>query len=972
MVNGIRLSPGVIAALGLVFGLCGCGQSAVAQERLADSGRLESGDGGAWTSAIAGPSNRTVWTGRIRSRSGTVDIRPDDPVITRIEAYAGRPYGIGKLSFRLREGDEMIDRSGAAILTEDRSRVLYPVMSRPAAAKFFQNLSGKQTVAPDSIHTIWFLFHGDEPLDLVLHGSNDVARKVDVELVRDRKFQRIVKQWWREYLDVAAQQRRWGDYPPFIETYLTSMLSRRLGLPLPAEKKRFRDPLGESLSLLFDVETNLDRAIRQGMLGLADPGPANQPVPPPPPWVPTDFGDFDGRNVKVEPIARAIPAECFYLRFGTWQNQIWFKRLMQEYGGNLGRMLSVRGFESRIESKFLDQLAVESTEFDDLFGGSLIADVAVIGNDFYFQNGASIGIVFHSKSAQALDGRLVNRRKKFAQAHRQDGCEIQMLEIGGHSVQFMKTPDNRYRSFYVMDGNAHLVTSSLSLVHRFIEAAGGKNSLADSRAFRFARHNMPLDREDTIFVFVPTEFFQRLLGPHYQIEINRRNRAVADMQIVEMAYLAARAEGIPIQDLSTLVDLGFLPERFGSRPDGSQLQRVDDHWNDSIRGRRGFFTPIPDIELLAATPQEVAEYAERSRFFMENLPGMDPMFVGIKRYQRDNHVERVVFDGRIAPFGQTKYRWLLSMLGPPMREKVIDSPRDIIRLSASLKGSTLFGDGAPHMVFAAIEDQLNPKVDLKPTTLLRAVDLIKSAPGYIVTAPSGGYLDWLPRLGGKPDSEGFTHSPILGIWRLQTDRMSAIAFDRDRLERLRTGMAFEPAPRPAHIRLEVGDVAHSSLRDWVNAQNYRRSWQTSIANVKLLNMLIQQFKLDPEQAREIAENLFDVRLVCALDGQYELSPTHSDRHVWCSTSWPDFHSPEMPPDYTAPLLKWFRGMQLEVINARTQFVVHGYLDLQREASSDSVLPSIDLFQGFSNLLSGEQKTDELPENQKKNHEQNDR
>ena len=64
------------------------------------------------------------------------------PAITKVQAFAGRPYGIGKIEYRLRPGDEMIDRSGAALLTEKNGRILYPVTSKPPVAKFFKNFFG--------------------------------------------------------------------------------------------------------------------------------------------------------------------------------------------------------------------------------------------------------------------------------------------------------------------------------------------------------------------------------------------------------------------------------------------------------------------------------------------------------------------------------------------------------------------------------------------------------------------------------------------------------------------------------------------------------------------------------------------------------------------------------------------------------------------------------------------------------------
>ena len=157
--------------------------------------------------------------------------------------------------------------------------------------------------------------------------------------------------------------------------------------------------------------------------------------------------------------------------------------------------------------------------------------------------------------------------------------------------------------------------------------------------------------------------------------------------------------------------------------------------------------------------------------------------------------------------------------------------------------------------------------------------------------------------------------------------------------------------RPAHARLEGGDLAQSNLKNWANVQLYERSWQTSLANTQLLNMLVQQFKLSPAAARETAENLLDVDLVCTLGGEYELLETPSGRLVWQSTHWPLFSDPVIPSDYLAPLFKWFRGLELEVVNGESQFAVHGFLDIKRDKTGAS-LPSFNLFKGFGNVLSG--------------------
>ena len=45
------------------------------------------------------------------------------PLVIRAEAHQGFPFGIGRISFRMRQGDEMLLRTGAVLLTERNRRV---------------------------------------------------------------------------------------------------------------------------------------------------------------------------------------------------------------------------------------------------------------------------------------------------------------------------------------------------------------------------------------------------------------------------------------------------------------------------------------------------------------------------------------------------------------------------------------------------------------------------------------------------------------------------------------------------------------------------------------------------------------------------------------------------------------------------------------------------------------------------------
>ena len=82
----------------------------------------------------------------------------------------------------------------------------------------------------------------------------------------------------------------------------------------------------ETESILTALEQ--DRILGMTNLGLPADQPLPEPVDPPPLAVPEPDA-----KVKVEPIALHVPAECFYVRFGSFSNFLW----MQDTLDTLGR-----------------------------------------------------------------------------------------------------------------------------------------------------------------------------------------------------------------------------------------------------------------------------------------------------------------------------------------------------------------------------------------------------------------------------------------------------------------------------------------------------------------------------------------------------------------------------------------------------------------------------------------------------------
>ncbi len=876
----------------------------------------------------------------------------DGPAVIRAEAYAAEPLGVGKVTFRLGQTGKMIQYTGALKITDVERRILYPAFSGARVQKLLGN-----SPAVGGVQTVWFLFRGDGPLTITLHGDAPTSFILNMTRRRINPRRLVFQQWWRQYNASARAQSASGDYPPLVESYLTSMLSRRLNLSPPLLERlseRDENSLQQTFDLLFDVQSIRANSIRQLMTEPPRAGLATLVLPPANVWPSTPLQPL-AVEVPMEPIARHVPEECFYIRFGNWQNQLWLKQLMEEYGGDLGRMIQLRGYKSSDSTKLLDQLAMESSQLDDMFGGNLITDVAVIGTDLYIDDGPSGGVMLLGKNS-ALNANISGRRKRFARDHRDNGVTLRDVQIAGHTVSLLSSPDNKVLSYYAVDDHCHLLSTSRRIVERFFEAGQDHRSLAVNVDFQRARQVMPIDRDDTVFVYLSRQFFHNLLCPSYQIELARRNASIANIQLLNLAQMAAESEGYASDSIDQMISLGLLPGNFNQMPDGSQTFYSDDAWFDSVRGRRGYFRPIYDVAIDRITPAESAWLERRLSFYADKLKQVDPIVIGLKRFELKEKMERVVFDARISPFGSSSFGWLSKILGPPLTSQVTTGQDDLISFQASLAGLPMMGSSGPHQVFAAVQGDVPPKTDLRPTNFMEVYQLLRTTPGYLGAWPKPGYLDVLPALGGQPDAEGFTYSRILDLWRLQHGDFSVVSFDRERLQQIRHQLHVVPAEHPAQVRLRVGDITNSNLKDWANVIVYQRAWETSVANVRLINAMIQQFRLPPDTALARAEDLLGAQLVCSLGGEYALTETGATRMTWQSNQWPSFDQPVMPEDYSAPITQWFRGASLDVYQMQTQFVAHGTLDIQRKSNggSFSILPSFNLFKGFS-------KVEELPD-----------
>ena len=186
---------------------------------------------------------------------------------------------------------------------------------------------------------------------------------------------------------------------------------------------------------------------------------------------------------------------------------------------------------------------------------------------------------------------------------------MRMRPDTGYSVSWISvTGSARLRFAVITDGPYQFVTSSKTLVRRFLETGSLGGSLGASEEFRYARSIMPVKNHYSVFVYLSDAFFRNLVSPQYRVEMARRLQATSDIDMVRLAKLMAASEDKPGGTIEELSGSGILPREFGQRPDGSQTVVQGGVVYDSLRGYHGTFVPIPDVPVRRVTPAEAAAY----------------------------------------------------------------------------------------------------------------------------------------------------------------------------------------------------------------------------------------------------------------------------------------------------------------------------------------------------------------------------
>jgi hypothetical protein len=422
-----------------------------------------------------------------------------------------------------------------------------------------------------------------------------------------------------------------------------------------------------------------------------------------------------------------------------------------------------------------------------------------------------------------------------------------------------------------------------------------------------------------------------------------------------------------------------LPPGFGVRSDGSRIERnAAGELIDSLRGPRGAFVPVPDMELDKITAAEAAEYEKFANWFRTKWTQLDPVVAGIRREPgKTKETEHIVLDVQLTPLAVQNYQTLATALGPLSNQKLAPIPGNIASAEIAFSGNLLASKGlaqpqGAYRFFAAVRDA-DPSVEV-----LGANDAAAPAPapaagplsglgGVTVDgvplggllgglAPGGGAAPLLPPyyFGASPtpaifrwlgvdevplDANGFGRSST-GMWQRREGQFTTASPSREILETVTPQLRFVDAPRPAQAWLHVGDLSQSKLKSTINNLFYRSAKNAAAGNLQFLHSLSAQLRVPPDDCLKIAESLADARFVCPVGGKYELKTQEGTLPTWVSTAMPadrmrivDGLTEGAPENFTAPVLTWLRGLDADVALDERTLGLHAEVEMVRGATT---------------------------------------
>ncbi len=337
---------------------------------------------------------------------------------------------------------------------------------------------------PPGQANVYFLFDRGFPksFDLLLNGKQ-LWQGIQVNEKRDgTTAQTVIDSWWRSFCrqsyELAPDELREinSDLLASLGSYLGGLKPER---PVKLEtstsqlEREFERTIGmllgfESVRLAMMTDHTNDSEVTSSSPAVhrlpASLSVAGVRLP----------GNVNLSSSQVPPITQLVPPDCYMVRCKSLANYMWLRGLLLDWGGSLNDIVDGSVMQNGIREKLEKQLALSPQSLQSANAESLIEDLAIIGSDLLFDQGAGVGVLLQATRAKGpMLERLIEDQRK------ESGIAAQLTHFNGVPVSFLQESGNRVRSFMLRLGDSILVTNSMNIAKSVIQAKQSNKSLAN-------------------------------------------------------------------------------------------------------------------------------------------------------------------------------------------------------------------------------------------------------------------------------------------------------------------------------------------------------------------------------------------------------------------------------------------------------------------------------------------------------------
>ena len=313
--------------------------------------------------------------------------------------------------------------------------------------------------------------------------------------------------------------------------------------------------------------------------------------------------DWTKRTEKLKPVldplARHIPADQHALFVPSLKSLAALVAEFERVGDPVQGSLAPRVEDNRLRERYERQLCLSLDEFTRAVGDPLIQSIAVTGSDPYFPSGTDVAFLFETNQLDALKALIQTSQLASLPLH--PGTVRVNGTAGDLEYAGVVSPDRRVSSYLATVGGALVVTNSLAQLERIAQVAkGDAQALAALPEYAFFRDRYVRgEPEESAFLLLTDATIRRWCSPRWRIGASRRTRAVALLSEQQARFTdALAAKSVKPTDIETDWNL----------PNVGALHLTPAGVRSSTYGSLEFITPIVELDLAKATPNEAEAY----------------------------------------------------------------------------------------------------------------------------------------------------------------------------------------------------------------------------------------------------------------------------------------------------------------------------------------------------------------------------